>query len=49
MACCFTNQKRHYDLRPKSYHPEVGDVVYRKNHQLSNAAERVAAKLIQKF
>lgn len=43
------NQIRHYDLRWIAYRPEVGDVVYRKNHQLSNVAEGVAAKIIQKY
>uniref|UniRef100_T1GS77 CCHC-type domain-containing protein n=1 Tax=Megaselia scalaris TaxID=36166 RepID=T1GS77_MEGSC len=39
------NQARWYNLRHRDWSPEVNEIVYKKNHYLSNAANNFCAKL----
>lgn len=42
-------QAKYYNLRRRKWAPKVGEVVYKKNHYLSNAANAFAAKLAPSF
>ena len=44
----YLRNKRHYDMRKRSYSFEVGDLVWKRNLVLSNAAMGFAAKLAPK-
>lgn len=42
-------QAKYYNLRRRSWYPEIGDEVYAKQHQLSSAPDAFNAKLAAKF
>uniref|UniRef100_T1GW57 Uncharacterized protein n=1 Tax=Megaselia scalaris TaxID=36166 RepID=T1GW57_MEGSC len=43
------DQHRYYNLRRKNKYPEIGEIVYIRNHTLSSASEGINAKLAPKF
>lgn len=43
------NQARYYNLRRRSWTPLVGQLVYKKEHHLSDASKAFAAKLAPKY
>ena len=45
----FQTNQRHYNLRRKDGNFQVGDVVWRRNFVLSNAAEFFSSKLAPRF
>lgn len=49
LAKAFRTQSHHYNLRRRSWRPQVGDMVYRKEHLLSDAAKGFCTKLAPKF
>lgn len=42
-------QQKYYNLRRREWIPEIGDLVYIKEHKLSSAADSYAQKLGRKF
>lgn len=49
LAKAFTHQKKYYDLRRRDWTPQVGDIVARREHVLSSAADQFCAKLAPKY
>jgi len=39
------DQARHYNLRRRQWSPRIGDILWAKDHHLSNAVKGIAAKL----
>lgn len=42
-------QARYYNLRRRTWNPLIGDLVYKKEHHLSDASKNFAAKLAPKY
>ncbi|XP_011635475.1 uncharacterized protein LOC105426100 [Pogonomyrmex barbatus] len=49
LARAFQRQERHYNLRRREWKPKVGDLVWKRNHVLSDKAKAFNAKLAPKF
>ena len=49
MARSFDRQRRHYDLRRRTWAPEIGERVLKRQHILSKKVEGINAKLAEKF
>uniref|UniRef100_A0A1Y1LV10 RNA-directed DNA polymerase n=1 Tax=Photinus pyralis TaxID=7054 RepID=A0A1Y1LV10_PHOPY len=49
LAKAFQTQKHYYDLRRRPYRPKVGDIVYCRNHTLSDKGKGITTKITPKF
>jgi len=49
LARAFQKQARHYDLRRRGWKPNVGDVVWKRTHVLSDKKNAINAKLAPKY
>ncbi|KAL6419674.1 hypothetical protein ACFW04_011286 [Cataglyphis niger] len=49
LARSFQRQERHYNLRRRQWRPQIGDLVWKREHPLSNKANAFNAKLAPKF
>ena len=49
LARGFQRQERHYNLRRRSWRPQIGERVWKKHRPLSNKAEAFNAKLAEKY
>lgn len=45
----YHRQRRPYDLRHRPFRPQVGQMVYRRQHHLSDAVRNFSAKLAPKY
>ncbi|XP_029674537.1 uncharacterized protein K02A2.6-like [Formica exsecta] len=49
LARAFQHQERHYNLRRRNWQPRLAELVWRRNHALSNKADAFNAKLAPKY
>ncbi|XP_070161377.1 uncharacterized protein [Polyergus mexicanus] len=49
LAQAFQRQERHYNLRRRDWRPKIGELVWKRNHTLSDKAKAFNAKLAPKF
>ena len=49
LARAFNRQERHYNLRRRAWKPSLGDVVWKREHPLSNKGQAFNAKLAPKY
>ena len=49
LARAFQRQEHHYNLRRRGWQPRVGDIVWKKQYQLSNKSQAINSKLAPKY
>lgn len=49
LARAFNRQERHYNLRRRAWKPSLGDIVWKREHLLSNKGKGFNAKLAPKY
>lgn len=45
----YETERKYYNLRRRNWQPEIGELVYAKEHHESSAAEKFTAKLAPKY